>query len=120
MPRRSPTIVLLPRQRSVLEHLIRSSTSEHRIVERAKIIVTAADGDIPAEQSVKLRIDRQRIRRWRERFAEAADLLNAAELELDLIRFGGQFSTLLLPTWPVRSHTPLGSGSPASNAGGSD
>ena len=81
MPRRSPTIVLLPRQRSVLEHLIRSSTSEHRIVERAKIIVTAADGDIPAEQSVKLRIDRQRIRRWRERFAEAADLLNAAELE---------------------------------------
>jgi hypothetical protein len=28
----------------VLEHLIRSPTSEHRIVERARIIVTADDG----------------------------------------------------------------------------
>jgi hypothetical protein len=81
MPRSSPPIVLLPRQRRVLEHLIRSPTSEHRIVERARIIVTADDGEIPAEQSVKLGIDRQRIRRWRERFAEASDLLNAAEME---------------------------------------
>jgi hypothetical protein len=28
----------------VLEHLIRSPASEHRIVERARIIVTAGDG----------------------------------------------------------------------------
>ena len=81
MPRHSPVIALLPRQRSVLEHLIRSSTSEHRIVERAKIVLTAADGDLAVKQEVALGIDRQRIRRWRRRFAEAMDLLNAAELE---------------------------------------
>lgn len=81
MPRHSPVIVLLPRQRSILDHLIRSSTSEHRIVERARIVVTAAEGELAIDQAKALGIDRQRIRRWRRRFAEAMDLLNAAELE---------------------------------------
>ena len=81
MPRHSPVIVLLPRQRAILERLIRSSTAEHRIVERSKIVVTAADGDLAIDQAEALNIDRQRVRRWRTRFAEALDLLNAAELQ---------------------------------------
>lgn len=81
MPRRAATISLLPRQRSVLERLVRSPSVENRLVSRAQIVLVAVDFDVCLEQAEAMGVEEQRVRRWRARFVEAADMLNAAELQ---------------------------------------
>ncbi len=79
MPQYAPSIALLPRQRAILEHLVRSSSAEQRIVERARIVLRSADGELCVEQAVALGVDAQRVRRWRRRWASAMEMLVSAE-----------------------------------------
>ena len=81
MPRTAPEVSLLPRQRSILERLGRSSTEEHRLVERARIIVMSAAGMRSIDQATALGVDVQRVTRWRHRWVGEMDRLLSAELE---------------------------------------
>jgi len=81
MPRHAPEVSLLPRQRSILERLSRSSTTAHRLVERSRIILMSADGMLSIDQAQVLDIDAQRVTRWRHRWVGEMDRLMSAELE---------------------------------------
>lgn len=81
MPQYAPTIVLSPRQRAILESIARSSATEHRVVERARIILGSADGRLCVDMAAALSVDSQRVRRWRQRFAADMGLLASAEAQ---------------------------------------
>ena len=81
MPRFAPTIALLPRQRAVLEHLVRSSTTEYRVVERARIVLLSAGGMLCIDQAEVLGVDAQRVRRWRRRWSASQEMLYSAEAQ---------------------------------------
>jgi transposase/DNA-binding CsgD family transcriptional regulator len=64
-------------QREVLECLVRSRTSEHRLVQRAKVLLLAADGVSNMEIAETCGVSRPTVLAWR------------AQFEIDgLIRFG--------------------------------
>ena len=69
------------RQRAVLERIARARTVEQRLVERCRIVLGSAEGRTNLEQAAALGVDRQRVRRWRVRWAEAEAALSAAEAE---------------------------------------
>ena len=81
MPRTAPEISLLPRQRTILERLGRSSTEAHRLVERARIIVMSANGARNVDQAAALGVDVQRVTRWRHRWVDEMDRVLGAELQ---------------------------------------
>lgn len=81
MPQYAPVIALLPRQRAVLEHLVRSSTSPQRVAERARIVLRSEAGELCVHQAAALGVDAQRVRRWRTRWAAAMDMLASAEAQ---------------------------------------
>jgi len=81
MPQYAPNIVLSRRQRGVLERLCRSSSAEHRIVERARIVLWSADGLLCVDQAASLGVDAQRVRRWRRRWADVMGMLASAEAQ---------------------------------------
>jgi len=74
-------ITLTSRQCAVLEPLARSRTAPQRLVERCRIVLMSAQGRDNEDQGEQLGVDRQRIRRWRSRWANAADGLSSAENE---------------------------------------
>lgn len=75
-------ITVSERQRVVLERWVRSpARTAARLVERARFILMAADGVSNIEQARRFGVDRQRVRRWRTRWAEHFGRLEAAELE---------------------------------------
>ena len=55
-------------QREVLEALVRSRTSEHRLVQRAKVLLLAADGVSNVEISVTCGVSRPTVLAWRAQF----------------------------------------------------
>jgi transposase len=79
MPGRSIDVFVTDRQRAVLETLSRSKTAPQRLVERARIVLMSAEGQLNFEQAAKLGVDRQRVRRWRHRWADAQGSLAEAE-----------------------------------------
>src|SRR3954465_4015360 len=58
-----------PRKR--LEVLVRRRTPEHRMVQRARIVVLADDGRSVQEICASLSVDRQVVRRWLKRYGAA-------------------------------------------------
>jgi putative transposase len=76
---RSATIVLSARQREVLERLVRSNKTAQQLVERCRIVLLSASGLLNWKQAVQLGVDRQRVSRWRRRWAAEMAALNAAE-----------------------------------------
>ncbi len=68
------------RQRQVLKGLIenRASTS-HQLVERFQIVLMSAEGQNNREQALQLGVDRQRVRRWRRKWAKSEEVLIEAE-----------------------------------------
>jgi transposase len=64
-------ITLSKEIRTELERLSRSRKSSVRLVERAKIILLAADGFQDIDIAERLSITRQKSARWRHRFAES-------------------------------------------------
>jgi len=79
---RAPEIRLSDQQRAILERWRknRAGTSA-RMMERCSIILLSAAGVSNEEQGRRLGVDRQRVRRWRTRWAKNEERLAAAERE---------------------------------------
>jgi len=70
------------RQRAILEKwLLNKAGTPYRLHERCRIILMSAEGLSNAEQGRRLGVDRQRARRWRTRWANNEERLEAAERE---------------------------------------
>jgi hypothetical protein len=76
---RSVAITLSTRQQKLLERLARSKKASQHLVERCRIVLLSAAGRLNAAQAQQLDVDRQRVRRWRHRWAAEMDGLSAAE-----------------------------------------
>ena len=68
--RRACVLTLTDEDKATLERWSRSRSSEARLVERAQIILLAADGRENKDIAVELGITRATVSRWRNRFAE--------------------------------------------------
>lgn len=75
----SITVTVTTRERQILEPLARAKTAPQRLVERCRIVLLSAEGRANEAQADELGIDRQRVRRWRHRWAKARPALDAAE-----------------------------------------
>ena len=76
-------IQLTERQRTILEQIVRRAQSAQCTVTRSKIILKANDGLNNQQIADDMSIHIQTSRKWRNRWAEAADQLNEIESELD-------------------------------------
>lgn len=80
--KKAATVKVSERQRAILERWIRSAASTpHQLVERSRIVLMSADRKTNKEQAEFLGVDRQRIRRWRKRWAYNEEHIAAAERE---------------------------------------
>ena len=68
-----------PRQRQLLEGLVRRSTVAQRLVQRARIILALAAGDTPTQIAQRLGVERQTVYKWAQRWRIHAPSLQAAE-----------------------------------------
>ena len=75
----SVTVTVTTRERQILEPLARAKAAPQRLVERCRIVLLSAEGRANEAQADELGIDRQRVRRWRHRWAKARPALAAAE-----------------------------------------
>ena len=73
MRTRSVTVVVTAQQRRVLEPLARARSAPQHLVERCRIVLMSAEGRENADQARALGVDRQRVRRWRRRWAGAQE-----------------------------------------------
>src|SRR5262245_12489316 len=71
-------IVLSERQRRVLEHLERASTTAQAVAVRARVVCAAADGTSTRQLAQRLGLARNTVRLWRDRWAAASEVLLAA------------------------------------------
>ena len=69
------------RQRHLLDRLVRAATTAQRLVERAQIVLGAADGHSNEQLVRRLRVTLPMIRKWRRRWAQAEAALCAVEAE---------------------------------------
>jgi putative transposase len=84
MPGPAPeAIVVTPRQRRVLEHLVRRHTSTQRQARRARAVLVAADGAPNAAVGRQVGMTEDTARSWRRRWALAGEALLAAEADGD-------------------------------------
>ena len=67
-----------PRVRAILLRTSRSRTMDPRLIERATIVLNGGDGMSHTEQGRRLGIDRQRPRRWTQRWMAVSERLAAA------------------------------------------
>jgi transposase len=63
-------LVLDEAQRELLESIARSRTSQHRLVQRARVLLTAAEGMPNAQISAVVGVSRPTVLAWRAEFAE--------------------------------------------------
>src|ERR1043166_1278958 len=80
----APSVVIDSSQRAILEQWARSRSLPARQVERAKVVLLAAEGKTDLEIADELRIGNQKVARWRKRFLK----LGLAGLERDASRRG--------------------------------
>ena len=82
MPQPTARVIeLSEKQRHLLEEIIRTHTNPYRLVRRAQVILYAASSMTNTEISLLLRLTRNRVRLWRDRFNDAVGALNQAESE---------------------------------------
>ena len=75
-------VAVSERQRGILSRWVRNKAeTPYRLVERSRIVLLSATGVTNVEQAGQLGVDRQRVRRWRARWARAEERLAAAERE---------------------------------------
>ena len=72
-------IVVSPRQRQLLEGLVRRSTVAYRLVQRARIILALAAGETPTQIAQRLGVERQTVYKWAQRWRVQTPQLQAAE-----------------------------------------
>jgi len=77
----APIITLTPRQKQILEGIIRQKTNPHRLVQRAQLIVGAASDKNNTELSAQLSLSRTQVQCWRDRWQDASESLSLAESE---------------------------------------
>ena len=77
------TIELTPRLQAVLAKITKRANSPQYEVLRAKIILAAAAGANNRQIAGQLGGHRQTVRKWRQRWANATQRLNAAAAEVD-------------------------------------
>ena len=70
MPGTATPVELSEQEREILRQWSRSVTTEHRLVERARIILLAAEGLATREIARRLQTRPARVSKWRTRFAE--------------------------------------------------
>ena len=80
----APAIVLSPEQRVALEQRAKGRSLPLRVVERARIILLAAEGQQDKEIAATLKMTPKKVSRWRKRFLT----LGVAGLEQDAARPG--------------------------------
>lgn len=69
MSRVAPLIELVPDERRALQKLVRSSSAEHRLVERARIVLLADEHYSNQQIAESLQTREARVSKWRSRFA---------------------------------------------------
>lgn len=70
MARRAREIVLGDEERVELERIVCASTSEQRMVQRARVVLLAAAGETNAEIAPQVWLSAHKVSKWRTRFAE--------------------------------------------------
>ena len=81
---KAPVGVVSPRQRMILERFARSRAVPVTLVERCRIILLTSEGVATQHAATELGMDRQRVRRWRNRWAASlAERLTTVESEAD-------------------------------------
>lgn len=73
-------VVLTMRKRRVLERLVRRRTGRQQEVQRAQLILAAADGAGNAASGRRVGVTRETSRLWRVRWRQRAEALLAAEV----------------------------------------
>ena len=81
MRSKSVVVVVTAKQTQVLKSVTRAKSASQQMVERCRIVLLSAEGRDNLHQADVLGVDRQRVRRWRYRWANARALLAAAEKE---------------------------------------
>jgi len=101
MPSPQPQpIFLSARQRALLEQLVRRPTCSQQLLQRARIVLLAADGKNNEEIGRTLGLHRTSVRRWRARWQAATSRLDAAETDTDHERALTQVIAMLLADEP--------------------
>jgi transposase len=77
--KKAAKVTLTSKQRAVLEPMARARTAPQRLVERCRIVLMSAEDRDNEDLAEELGVDRQRVRRWRSRWASASAALVAAE-----------------------------------------
>lgn len=72
-------VTVTKKQREILQSFIKAKKTPQQLAERARIVLMSADGRANLEQARILGVDRQRIRRWRRRWASQEQELLTAE-----------------------------------------
>ena len=65
----APAVILTPKQREALKQYARSRSHAARVVERARIVLLAAEGRQNREIAAMLKITEKKAARWRGRFS---------------------------------------------------
>lgn len=83
MPGPNPSIEinLSDRQYQLLKRIVRSKTNSYRLVQRAQLVVFAAEGMNNTEIALQLQLSRKQVRQWRLRWSESTQRLEKAESE---------------------------------------
>ena len=68
--RTAPRVELSPEQRTALEQLARQRSAPARVVERARIVLLAAEGLENRQIALRMAITPEKVARWRNRFLE--------------------------------------------------
>ncbi len=72
-------MVLTPAVFNFLSQIANSPTSEHRLLERSRIVLAAAAGVSDAESARRLSVDVQRISRWRRHWLDTSTLASSID-----------------------------------------
>ena len=68
MSRAAAPLAVSDQQREILDTLVRSQTAEHRVVQRARLLLLAADGVSNSEISEVVGVSRPTVLAWRGQF----------------------------------------------------
>jgi transposase len=81
-------VTILPEQREVLDHLVRTHSTPQQLAMRGRLILYAADGVGVRESARELGVWPKTVRYWRKRWRRAAEGQSVAERLADAPRSG--------------------------------
>ena len=97
----APTLTLSPEQRATLEQWSRSRSLPARVVERARLVLSIAEGQQDKEVAAAMKMTAKKVARWRKRFRT----LGVEGLQHDAPR-PGRTPKILSRIWPSQSRKP--------------